>query len=157
MKNMKSLLIAICCIVFGIQSCTVYQSGTALNKPFIDLRYNNMEYVKDIEGSTVQTYFLIFPIGGKRYKRGYPATNVINLTEFNNKRGMRGALYDALQQAPDADFVIPVQQTVKIERMFLGKREYLNVRLKAFRIQTKLPTVDSLSVPATDSSSVITE
>lgn len=149
MKPMKSLLVTICCIVISIQSCTIYKNGTAVNKPFIDLRYDNMEYVKDIEGSTVQTYFLFFPVGGKRYKRGYPVTNVINLTDINTKRGMRGALYDALQQAPDADFVIPVQQTIKVERMFLGRREYLDIRLKAFRIQTKLP--------ATDTTSVITE
>jgi len=154
---MKSLLVIICCIVISIQSCTVYKSGTALNKPFIDLRYNNMEYVKDIKGSTVQTYFLFFPVGGKRYKRGYPTTDVISLVELSNKRGTRGALYDALLQAPDADFVMPVQQTVKIERMFLGKREYVDLRLKAFRIQNKYPVDTAVTVPVPDSTSIITE
>ncbi len=43
----------------------------------------------------------------------------------------------SVEKAPDADFVIPTYQSTKIDRMFLGRKEYITLRVKAFRIKSK--------------------
>ena len=51
--------------------------------------------------------------------------------QFNN------ALYDALMQRENADFVLPLSSSSVRDQMFLGYRSTLTVRAKAFRIKSK--------------------
>jgi hypothetical protein len=106
------------------------------------MEWEDMEYVKDVQDTTVQSYLLGFiPVGGPRLRRGSLDGNVMNITNFSRKRGMRNAIYNIIQKTPDADFVIPTYQFTRIDRMFLGKKEYLTLRVKAFRIKSKFPEV----------------
>jgi hypothetical protein len=102
------------------------------------MEWEDMEYVKDVQDSTVQSYLLGFiPVGGTRFRKGSVNANVINISTFSRKRGVRNAIYNVIKKVPDADFVVPTYQSTKIDRMFLGKKEYVTLRVKAFRIKSK--------------------
>lgn len=119
-------------------SCSIHKTGITAQKPFIDMKWEDMEYIKDVQDTTVQSYLLGFiPIGGTRFRKGSVDANVINISAFSRRRGMRNAIYNIIQKAPDADFVIPTYQFTRIDRMFLGKKEYITLRVKAFRIKSK--------------------
>lgn len=121
-----------------ITSCSVHSSGLLSQRPFVNMEWEDMEYVKDVQDTTVQSYLLGFiPIGGTRFRKGSVDGNVINISAFSRKRGVRNAIYNIIQKAPDADFVVPTYQFTKIDRMFLGKKEYVTLRVKAFRIKSK--------------------
>ncbi|HRD38442.1 MAG TPA: hypothetical protein PLC65_07410, partial [Bacteroidia bacterium] len=59
------------------------------------------------------------------------------LTTQSFDRAYNNALYDALKQKNDADFVLPLSSESTTNRAFLGKKVTLNVRAKAFKIKTK--------------------
>lgn len=119
-------------------SCSVHKTGLSAQRPFVNIEWEDMEYVKDVQDTTVQSYLLGFiPVGGNRFRRGSIDGNVINIATFSNKRGMRNAIYNIIQKTSDADFIIPTYQFTKIDRMFLGKKEYITLRVKAFRIKSK--------------------
>ena len=46
-------------------------------------------------------------------------------------------MWDALQQKPDADFLLPMSVEKKTNRMFLGSKKTYSVRAKAFKIKNK--------------------
>ncbi len=122
----------------AITSCSIHSTGLNAQRPFINLEWEDMEYVRDVQDTTVQSYLLGFiPVGGTRFRKGSVDGNVINISTFSRKRGMRNAIYNIIQKAPDADFVIPTYQLTKIDRMFLGRKEYITLRVKAFRIKNK--------------------
>lgn len=119
-------------------SCSIHTTGLGSQRPFINMEWEDMEYVRDVQDTTVQSYLLgIIPIGGTRLRRGSIDGNVINISTLSRKRGMRNAIYNIIQKTPDADFVIPTYQFTKIDRMFLGRKEYVTLRVKAFRIKSK--------------------
>jgi len=119
-------------------SCSVHSTGLSAQRPFINIEWEDMEYVRDVQDTTVQSYLLGFiPVGGTRFRKGSVDGNVINISAFSRKRGMRNAIYNIIQKAPDADFVIPTYQFTKVDRMFLGRKEYITLRVKAFRIKSK--------------------
>jgi hypothetical protein len=121
-----------------IVSCSVHSTGISAQRPFINMEWEDMEYVRDVQDTTVQSYLLgVIPIGGTRFRKGSIDGNVINISAFSRKRGMRNAIYNVIQKAPDADFFIPTYQFTKIDRMFLGRKEYVTLRVKAFRIKSK--------------------
>lgn len=127
-------------MIIAISSCSLHKNGVATSHPFLNLQMQDMEYIKDVEDTTVQSYFLgVIPIGGKRYRKGHVNANVLTLTSFSNKRGMNNALYNILKKVPDADFVVPVYQYVQLDRMFLGRKEYIALRVKAFRLKSVSP------------------
>lgn len=103
---------------------------------------DDLEYIGEISGTTRQSYLLgIIPVGGRRLHHANIAigsTGILNLN-FQN-RGFRNALYDALQTVPDADFVLPLTVHTTIDRMFLGRKETVKLRAKAFRIKTHIAT-----------------
>lgn len=121
-----------------IVSCSVHSTGISAQRPFINMEWEDMEYVRDVQDTTAQSYLLgVIPIGGTRFRKGSIDGNVINISTFSRKRGMRNAIYNIIQKAPDADFFIPTYQFTKIDRMFLGRKEYVTLRVKAFRIKSK--------------------
>ena len=54
---------------------------------------------------------------------------IVNL----NNAGINNALYKALEEEDDIDFVIPVSLEVESHRMFLGRVDSVSIRLKAFK------------------------
>jgi len=100
----------------------------------VNLTMDNLEYVGDVTGSATQYYALGIPVGGRKY---YTASvGGLNLTSVVS-RGYNNALYDALMQKPDADFVLPLATEEKSNRMFLGRKQMITVRAKAFKIKSK--------------------
>lgn len=136
MQTFKILTLVIILLV-SVSSCSIQKNGATAGNSILNLQMQDMEYIKDVQDTTVQTYFLgLLPIGGQRNKRGYVNTNVLTLNGFTRKRGLKNALYDIMKEVPDADFIVPVHQSVQIDKMFLGKKEYIALRVKAFRLKS---------------------
>lgn len=142
MNAIKSSILLLLALL-TVASCSVHKTQLYEQHPFINMKWEDMEYVRDVQDTTVQSYLLGFiPIGGNRFRKASLVNaNIINLPSIRQRRGLRNALYNIIQQTPDADFVIPTYQYSRIDRMFLGKKEYLTLRVKAFRIKSKEPEV----------------
>jgi hypothetical protein len=125
-------------------SCTTYQKS--MNTAPINVQMNitmaDMDYVGEVTGTATQSFVLGIPYGGRRFY--YPIAEFsgasplggLNYTLLRN-RGLSNAMWDALQQRPDADFLIPVSVDVKTNQEFLGSKKTYTVRAKAFKIKAK--------------------
>ena len=136
MKKMKTMILLPLAVVLLFSSCTIYSksiAGTSVETQ-IQFRMEDLEYIGDVSGTAEQSVLLGFiPIGGRRFHVAsigggglLPAGRL-----FNN------ALYDALMQRENADFVLPLSTSSVRDQMFLGNRTTLTVRAKAFRIKSK--------------------
>jgi len=113
------------------------------------LTMSDMEYVGEVKGTATQYKLMGFPYGGRRFHAGVASSNftqfdlgsggpsfyIPNL--FLGSRGLDNAMYDALMQKPDADFIIPVSMEREKHLLFLGSKTIYNIRGKAFKIRTK--------------------
>jgi hypothetical protein len=101
----------------------------------------DLEYVGDVTGTSTQSYVLGIPYGGKKYYTAnldyFPASRFSVPLVGGNNRGMNNAMYDAMQQRPDADFLIPFNVEEKVHQEFLGRKVVLTVKAKAFKIKAK--------------------
>lgn len=135
MKKIMNLIVALGAVVLA-SSCTMLSKSVATSglNTQVNLTMDNLEYVGDVTGSATQYYALGIPVGGRKY---YTASvGGLNLTSVVS-RGYNNALYDALMQKPDADFVLPLATEEKSNRMFLGRKQMITVRAKAFKIKSK--------------------
>ena len=105
----------------------------------VNLQSDDLEYVGEVTGTAEQTYiFGGIPVGGRL--NHYVVVNQSGselLSLIPTRRGVRNAVYDALNKKPDADFIIPISYDITIDRMFLGRKENVNARVKVFRFKTK--------------------
>ncbi|MBX7203359.1 MAG: hypothetical protein K1X77_09830 [Bacteroidia bacterium] len=105
----------------------------------VNMQSDDLEYVGEVTGSSEQSYvFGSLPIGGRL--NHYVVVNQSGselLSLVPMRRGVRNAVYDALNKKPDADFIIPISYEITIDRMFLGRKEKVNARVKVFRFKTK--------------------
>lgn len=131
-------------IIFGIltlvmmSSCTINRSArvSAPVNVQVIVNYDNLDYVGEVTGTATQSFVLGLPIGGKRWR--YVNTSVAGTNGvLPNNRGVNSALYDALSQKPDADFVIPFNVEEKRNLMFLGSKRTYTVKAKAFKLKAK--------------------
>lgn len=124
-------------VLLGLSSCTM--SNKSIAGAQLDARVNfdrsDLEYVGEVNGTATQYYILGIPYGGRRFHTASAGGAVINTQAFD--RAYNNALYDALSQKPDADFVLPLSSESTTNMAFLGKRVTLKVRAKAFKIKTK--------------------
>ncbi|MBK8847238.1 MAG: hypothetical protein IPO27_12120 [Bacteroidetes bacterium] len=135
--NKIKIILGILTMAF-ITSCTINRSAR-LSAPVnvqVIVNYDNLDYVGEVTGTASQNFVLGLPIGGKRWR--YVNTAVAGSTGFlPNNRGVNNALYDALSQKPDADFVIPFNVDEKRNLMFLGSKRTYTVKAKAFKLKAK--------------------
>lgn len=121
-------------------SCTTYRkaANTAPVNVQMNITMSDVDYVGEVTGSATQSYVLGLPLGGRRY---YTAQVGVSggsiLSAIVGDRGLSNALYDAMQQKPDADFFMPINMEVKRNQMFLGSKRTYSVKGKAFKIKTK--------------------
>jgi hypothetical protein len=105
----------------------------------VNLQSDDLEYVGEVSGTSEQNYlFGAIAIGGRL--NHYVVVNQTGselLSLVPVRRGVRNAVYDALSKKPDADFIIPISYEITIDRMFLGRKEKVNARVKVFRFKTK--------------------
>lgn len=118
-------------------ACTTYRTASvaAPVRVQINIDYSNMDYIGDVTGTATQSFALGLPIGGQRYRvaiADYAGNGIMP-----NNRGINNALYEALKQKPDADFLIPFSVEEKRNRMFLGSKRTYTVHAKAFKIKSK--------------------
>ena len=126
-------------LMVAFSSCTI-QSKTipsaSLNAQ-VNLTMSDLEYIGDVTGNATQSYILFIPYGGRKYHlAAVTPQGILGSSNVPLNRGLQNALYDALQQKPNADFVFPLSIETKRHQMFLGSRQEYTVRAKAFRIKT---------------------
>lgn len=133
----KILMSGAFAVLLGLSSCTMNNKSIAGAQ--LDARVNfdrsDLEYVGEVTGTATQHYILGIPYGGRRFHTASTSGAVINTQAFD--RAYNNALYDALSQKPDADFVLPLASESTTNMAFLGKRVTLKVRAKAFKLKTK--------------------
>jgi len=139
MKKFKIILPILVAILF-LGSCTIYktsvpQSGVHTQ---INVNLNDMQYLKEVTGTAVQSYVVGIAYGGEKHKKAAVSNVSGSLIGVNlNNRGYNNALYNALQKLPDADFIMPINMQVKSDRLFLGRQDSIIVRVKAFKLKAQ--------------------
>jgi len=129
-------------------SCTTYTKvmNTAPVAVRMNLSMSDMDYVGEVTGTATQSFFMGIPYGGRKYYyTGIKGDGQVESvggglaipTVLAGNRGYNNALYDAYQQKPDADFLLPVSSETKVNQEFLGSLRTYTVRAKAFKIRTK--------------------
>lgn len=133
----KILMASVVAVVLGLSSCTMQNKTIAGAQ--LDARVNfdrsDLEYVGEVTGSATQYYVLGIPYGGRRFHTANIGGSFVTTQSFD--RAYNNALYDALKQKTDADFVLPLSTESTTYRAFLGKKVVLNVRAKAFKLKMK--------------------
>ncbi|MBK7382228.1 MAG: hypothetical protein IPP83_02500 [Flavobacteriales bacterium] len=136
MKKIKAIILLPLAVVVMFSSCTIYSksiAGTSVETQ-IQFRMEDLEYIGDVSGTATQSFlFGVLPIGGRRFH----VANIGGGGLIPQDRMTNNALYDALMQREDADFVLPLSSSSVRDQMFMGNRTTLTVRAKAFRIKSK--------------------
>lgn len=135
---MKKVFLLLAVISLALASCTTINKGTPV-VPMnlqINISMDDLEYIGEATGTSVQNYVLGMPIGGRKNKTAVSKISSINISSIWN-RGFNNAMYNALQSKPDADFIIPISYEETKDQMFLGSKRTLIVKTKAFKIKTK--------------------
>lgn len=143
MRKQKYLYLLAVLFLFTT-SCTIMQKSMNTSPVLVQMNLNmsDMDYVGEITGTATQSYVLGLPLGGRRYYfpvSGYVAGSPVNVLGGNimRDRGLNNAMWDALQQKPDADFILPLNVEVKRKQEFLGSVRTYTVKAKAFKIKAK--------------------
>jgi hypothetical protein len=136
---MKKIFLSFSTLVLVLlfaSSCTMH-NRTTMGAP-LEARVNftsaDLEYIGEVTGTSTQYYVAGIPYGGRRY---YTASTGGLALPVSADRGYNNALYDALGQKPDADFVLPISSESTVNQSFLGKKVTMTIRAKAFKIKTK--------------------
>jgi len=136
MKKIFLLFSTFVAILLFASSCTMH-NRTTMGAP-LEARVNftsaDLEYIGEVTGTSTQYYVLGIPYGGRRY---YTASTGGLALPVSTDRGYNNALYDALGQKADADFVLPISSESTVNYSFLGRKVTLTIRAKAFKIKTK--------------------
>ena len=124
-----------------LSSCTMREKAVPLAPMNVQVEFtmDDLEYIGDVTGVTTQSYvFGVIPYGGRQYHRGtLLSQGTLGGITLPNTRGYNNAIYDALQEQPDADFLLPISVESTTEQQFLGRVVTLKIRAKAFKIKAK--------------------
>lgn len=135
----KLIFVLIPILILIMPACTVYKKSIPTTPILtqINLSMSDLNYLGEVTGTTTQSYFLFIPYGGEKYTYAASVIGGGNGPPNVRKRGFNNALYKALMERPDADFVLPLNMEVTSHRMFLGREETITLRAKAFKVITK--------------------
>lgn len=129
----KILILSTFAILLFATSCTM--RNKAISSAQMEARINftsaDLEYVGEVTGTATQYYVLGLPYGGRRFHTANATGGFVP----NFDRAYNNALYDALSQKPDADFVLPLSSERTTNLSFLGRKVTLTVRAKAFKLK----------------------
>lgn len=140
MKLLKYFFILTVSVLL-ISSCT-RRTASIPSAPLnaqVNFNMEDLEYIGEVTGTSTQSYLLgVIPVGGRRYHQGTIGLGAAGLNgTLSLKRGMNNALYDALMSKPDADFILPVSYVSEANVMFLGRKEKVTIKGKAFKLKVK--------------------
>ena len=138
MKKVTLYMFMIEAMAMTLSSCVMKQKAVPLTpiNAQVNFDMDDLEYIGDVTGNATQSYVLGFAYGGRLYHSGVLLSQGVSIGLPQN-RGYDNAMYDALMQKPDADFVLPVSYESTTEQQFLGHTETLTIRCKAYRIKNK--------------------
>ncbi len=133
----KILMLSTLGLLIGLSSCTLRNKSIAgaQIEARVNFQSSDLEYVGEVTGTATQYYILGIPYGGRKWHSASTGNALINTQALD--RAYNNALYDALNQKPDADFVLPLSSESVTNQAFLGRKVTLNVRAKAFKIKAK--------------------
>jgi len=107
----------------------------------MNISMSDLDYVGDVTGTAVQSYVIGIPYGGKsKYYQAnlYGGVNPpVAIPFVGGDRGLNAAMSDAMNQHPDADFLIPFNIETVTNQEFLGSKRTYTVHAKAFKIKSK--------------------
>jgi uncharacterized protein DUF6567 len=137
MKKIK-IFLSIPLLMLLFSSCTVQQKimPAAPYSTSINFDMDDLEYLGEVSGTSTKSYFLFIPYGSDDHKSAvlvFPG----NASKNMQTKGFKTALYNALLQQPEADFVIPLSVDVTKNIMFMGKEEITTVKAKAFKLKVE--------------------
>lgn len=139
MKKSYLYILMVGVFMASLSACTLKQKAVPLTpiNAQINFSMDDLEYLGDATGTSTQSYVLGMAYGGRKYHSGVLLSQSTLGNILPNNRGYSNAVYDALMQKPDADFVLPVSFESVVEQQFLGNRETLTVRCKAYKLKNK--------------------
>lgn len=132
------LLVLLAGMLMTISSCRTTQKAVAVAPINVQVNFSmdDLEYIGDVTGTSAQSYVMGIALGGRKYHSGVLLSQSFGVS-LPQSRGYNNALYDALNQMPNADFVLPVSYDVTVDQMFMGRKENISLRCKAYRIKNK--------------------
>ena len=137
MKRLTKYAASLSLFALILSGCTIRQKAVPIAplNAQVNFTMDDLEYIGEVTGTATQSYVLGFiPYGGRKYHVGAMVPQGFGVAIPNN-RGYNNAMYDALMQKPNADFVLPVSFEIVRDQQFLGNRQELTLRCKAFRIK----------------------
>lgn len=139
MKRFTKYVVIIAAVMMTFSSCRINRKSIPVAPVNTQINFDmeDLEYLGTIQGSSTQSYFIGIPLGGRPYHQGVLLNQGIIQNPIPQNRGFNNAMYDALMQMPDADFVLPLSFDVQTDVQFLGRREYLTLKCKAYKIKSK--------------------
>ena len=138
MKKSIHLVLLAGMFMMTISSCRTTQKAVAVAPINVQVNFSmeDLVYIGDVTGTSTQSYVMGIPVGGRKYHSGLLLSSSFSLP-IPASRGYSNALYDALSQMPDADFVLPVSYETNVDQMFMGRKVHLTLRCKAYKIKSK--------------------
>jgi hypothetical protein len=137
---MKSLLLIAVLSLLIFSSCSVNRksiSSAPLNAT-VNFTMDDLEYLGEIQGTATQNYVLGIPYGRTNYNYGRVLNQFMGMpVQTIQRRVISQALYTAMSQKGNADFILPLSSETKTDFLFLGRKETVTVKAKAFRIKSK--------------------
>jgi hypothetical protein len=104
----------------------------------INFDMDDLDYLGEVTGTAVQHYVLGIPYGRTSYNYGVVYNQFMGLqVQIPHKRVYSQALFNAISTRPDADFILPMASETKTNFMFLGRKETVTLKGKAFKIKSK--------------------
>lgn len=136
MKKIQNiLLLVLALVVLGSCSMSRMSVSSVPVKAQLNIAYSDLEFVNEVEGSSVQSYAMGLPLGGEKFKQISMMSNIYSTNINLRSRGVNNALVDALSKAKDIDFIIPISMNVYSDRMFLGRQDSVIVTIKTFKLK----------------------
>ncbi|MFN3405580.1 MAG: hypothetical protein ACK40G_15890 [Cytophagaceae bacterium] len=115
--------------------------GKPLDADFsVRLYWSDFVYIGEVTGTVSYTEYL----GGIRVydDARYNNYSLRTVMTFNGRnfmpiggRSIQRALYDATEQYPDMEFLIPTQIKTEVNSMFLGRKVTQTVKAKAYKLK----------------------
>lgn len=145
LRTQKYSLILIALVILTSCGRGVFINKTIQGMPLnakVDLRlfWQDFEYIGEIDGTISYTQYVWGtrtyhePVFNNRTRTTFLTFNGSSFMPIKNAPLSR-ALYDAQEQYPDLEFIIPYQVNEEIQRMFLGKKITMNVKAKAYKLK----------------------
>lgn len=139
MKKSLLFILLVGILMSSMTSCRTSVKAVSVAPINVQVNFDmeDLEFIGDVTGTSTQSYVMGIALGGRKYRSGVLLSQSLGLSNLTSSRGYNNAMYDALMQMPNADFVLPVSFDSDVTQMFMGRSEVLTLRCKAYKIKNK--------------------